>query len=142
MQTKAEVKGRKGEIETIRILRYLGYEVRRPDLMFFDGENWYNIEVKNKEPFEPPPDYMQGIPRKQWFDDMRIYKKTGLRTILVVKGKEGQWLGQYLDKLEPNYSSQQLRLKCGDLLFFKLTQFKLLFTLLTNKEENCSQKQP
>lgn len=128
----AKVKGDEGERKIIDILKNLGFLIRRPDLIYFDwkGKKWYFIEVKNKEPFEPPPDYMQGIPKHQYDRDIKIYKDVGVRTILVVRGKDNEWLAQFIDKLIPESDPRPIPVNNDVLVWFSLKQFIPLFTFL------------
>jgi hypothetical protein len=126
-------KGNEGEKAIIKILHDLGYTIRRPDLVFFEPRQreWFMVEVKNKEPFTPPPAYMQGIPRSQYEKDMKIYNETKLRTLLVVRGKDNEWLGQFIDELEPVPDPRPHCFNDDVLVWFNLDTFQPLFKIVT-----------
>jgi len=120
-------KGEKGEAIAIKILKLLGVDsIRRPDLVFRVKDKWFSVEVKNKDPFEPPPAYMQGIPRSQFLKDLDI-NTTGLTTILLVRGKENEWLAQFTVKLIPHKDPRKVRIMDDDLVWFELEQFESAF---------------
>ena len=124
MQTKAEVKGRQGEIEIANLLREYGWETRYLDRL---GKSplgdWFMIEVKNKEPWEPPPAYRQGLLENQYRVYMELYQKHDLRCLLIVQGLDG-WLVQFMHLLTPNDYTTLKDNK--DYVFFNLTQFMAL----------------
>ena len=123
MTTDAEKRGKKGEIEVTNLLRDGGWEIRLLDRLGLSPKKglWHFIEVKNKEPWEPPPNYQQGLWMYQYTFYKQIHYLFGLRTILIVKGKNGEWLAQFMNNLKPN---NYRKLKDGKQYgFFNLDQF-------------------
>ena len=117
-------KGDKGEYEIIRLLHQYGVEkVRIPDVVWLHpiSKRWYYFEVKNKEPFEPPPDWLQGFPQLQFIKDIHI-DASGLCCIYIVRGKDGGWLAQYANLLEPISNPPQANTE-ENLVWFPLSQF-------------------
>lgn len=127
----ALAKGHEGEYEIIRILKDLGCVVRRPDLIFLppNSKTWILVEVKNKEPFSPPPKFMQGIPQSQYDNDMRIWNFERLRTLLAVRGSQKEWLAQFMDELKPEPDPRSIAMNEDNLVWFGLEQFQPLFTI-------------
>jgi len=122
-----KAKGEQGEAIAIKILKLLGVDsVRRPDLVFRVKDKWFSVEVKNKEPFEPPPDYMQGIPQTQFLKDLDI-NSTGLTTILLVRGKENEWLAQFMVNLIARKDPRKIQIMRDNLVWFELGQFEPAF---------------
>lgn len=130
-QTIEEI-GRQGEIEVTHLLRDEGWEIRLLDRLGLSPKGlWCFIEVKNKEPWEPPPSYQQGLWMYQYTFYKQIHYLFGIRTILIVKGKNGEWLAQFMDNLTPDDYRQ---LKDGkEYGFFNLSQF-LSFSQFLEKE--------
>ena len=96
-------KGDEGEREVIQILKSFGVQkIRIPDIVWLHPitKKWYYFEVKNKEPFEPPPDWLQGFPQSQFVKDIHI-DAAGLGCIYVVRGKDNEWRAQYANLLNP-----------------------------------------
>lgn len=93
--------GKEGE----RIARHILKDVMRVDEIFqadwmvkARGE-WYVVEVKHTEAFEPPP--YRGYGLKAYQADMRLlfYKDMGIRCLfMVIDGESVYW--QWLDVLE------------------------------------------
>lgn len=62
---------------------------------------YYVIEVKNKELFEPPPFYGQGLDIRQVKARIKFYKDTGIRCLfLVISKPENKIFWNWLDELE------------------------------------------
>ena len=128
---KPEDRGKEGEFEIARILKAFGVQkLRRPDWVFLHPikQKWYYVEVKNKEPFEPPPDWLQGFPQSQFVKDIHI-DAAGLSCIYIVRGKNNDWLAQYANKLDP-LKNPPLSLVNENLLWFPLSQFEPLEVFL------------
>lgn len=123
MITKEEIKGEKGEIEVTSLLGKDGWEIRISDRLGLSPKKglWHFIEVKNKEPWEPPPSYQQGLSMYQYTFYKQIHHLFGLRTILIVKGKNDEWLAEFMDNLKPN-NYRQLK-DSKNYAFFNLDQF-------------------
>ena len=126
--------GDQGEREVYRLLREAGItRIRRPDFCIFPKNLWLTIEVKNKEPFEPPPAYMQGMPKIQYINDMSM-TNLGMPSILVVKGKTHDWhdwLAQYIIKLEPQPDPRTHIKSHDEIVWFNLTQFEPIAQFLS-----------
>jgi hypothetical protein len=121
-------KGSDGEFAIIDILKKMGVQhIRRPDFCFYSKKRWYAVEVKNKEPFEPPPAYMQGIPRSQYYKDLDI-DATGLCCILAVRGNDNEWLAQYVAQLHSSDDPRTTKIIPDDLIWFNLSEFKPLWS--------------
>ena len=114
--------GEQGENEVSRILFEAGCSIRRDDrLIILPNDDLCFLEVKNKEPWEPPPDYMQGIHESQYRNYMKFYEKKNIRTLVFVRGINKEWLANWLDNLRPDVYRQ---LKDGkEYVFFKLSKF-------------------
>ena len=98
-------------------VQLLDCDVEEPNAHIF-----IKSEIKNKEPWEPPPSYQQGLWMYQYTFYKQIHHLFGLRTILIVKGKNGEWLAQFMDNLKPN---NYRKLKDGkNYAFFNLNQFE------------------
>ena len=124
-------KGDSGEKELMHILRSFGVEkIRIPDIVWLHpiSKKWYYFEVKNKEPFSPPPDWLQGFPQSQFIKDVHI-DATGLTCVYVVRGKNNEWLAQYANVLEPIQNPPQAN-KNEVLVWFSLSQFEPLDNFL------------
>ena len=123
--------GVQGEYEIAQILKANGIcHIRKPDFCVFIRNQWFAIEVKNKEPFEPPPCYAQGIPQTQYGNDMNM-THLGLPCILIVRGKDHEWLGQKLIKLKQIPEPRQHLLAKDDFVWFNLEQFKPIYEFLS-----------
>ena len=135
MREKERVKGigEAGEAEVSRILRSLGCSVRRADrtVKLPNGE-WSFLEVKNKEPFKPPPYYGQGIEIYEYEMYMEIFQRFGMRCVLVVRGKRNEWLTQFLDKLGGVKKYFKGGVQPGFSQFFNLDQFVPLRSSLSS----------
>jgi len=123
MEITAKEIGIQGEIEVTKLLRRKGWEIRLLDRLGCapDG-SWYFIEVKNKEPWEPPPSFQQGLWTYQYTFYKQFHYLFSIRTMLVVKGKNGEWLAQFIDNLKPNNYRQLKDRK--RYVFFDLNQFQ------------------
>lgn len=64
-----------------------------------DG-TWYCVEVKHKEPFEPPPFKGHGLQAYQADMRMRFYKEMKIRCLFLVVDMDGTIYWQWLDELE------------------------------------------
>lgn len=116
--------GNQGEHEIAKILRILGINlIRRPDFLVFLKCQWVAIEVKNKEPFRPPPAYMQGMPKNQYSSDLNM-THLGMPCILIVRGKDNEWLAQRLIKLKPQPDPRKNIKSNDEIVWFNLSQFK------------------
>lgn len=115
--------GDQGEREIARLLHASSVNlIRRPDFLVFFKNEWVAIEVKNKEPFQPPPSYMQGMPKTQYFNDLNM-AHLGMPCILVVRGKDKEWLAQYIIKLKPQPDPRKHIKSNDEIIWFNLSQF-------------------
>ena len=75
-------------------------QVMQVDWIFQKGGDYYLVEVKHQEIFQPPPFYGHGLPKWQIKARLEFYKRTGIRPILLVieKPKKAVY-AQYLDVL-------------------------------------------
>jgi hypothetical protein len=116
--------GNQGEHEIANLLHECGInQIRRPDFCIFMKGIWHGIEVKNKEPFQPPPAFMQGMPKQQYLNDLNM-TQLGMPCILVVRGKNHDWLAQYLLKLKPQPDPRKIIKSTDEIIWFSLNQFK------------------
>jgi len=122
-------KGKQGETEIVHLLSIYGIEqIRVPDALWLHpiSKKWYYFEIKNKDPFEPPPDWLQGFPETQFKKDIHI-DGLGLTCIYVVRGQNHEWMAQYANKLTPTQNPPKSNLR-ENLVWFKLSDF-ISFTL-------------
>lgn len=91
--------------KAMELLRERGFQfVQQPDLLAKKDGTWIIVEVKDKEIFEPGPNfphYGVGLDHSQLYLRMQPKEDLGLRTYLLyfVKGT-GDIYGEYLDELE------------------------------------------
>ena len=64
-----------------------------------DGK-WYCVEVKHKEPFEPPPFKGHGLESYQADMRIRLHNELGVRCLFLVIDMDGTVYWQWLDLLE------------------------------------------
>lgn len=113
--------GIKGEKEICNYLRSIGCPVKKSDGHTFIDGKYYFLETKEKEPFEPPPFYGQGLDTEQLEHYIHFYLQTGIRTLFVVLDREGNQVWNYLDEL---YQGPKTISKTQKITIFPLTQFK------------------
>jgi len=120
-------RGQKGEYEVTKILKQYQSieEIRKPDLCILVKDLWLAIEVKNKEPFNPPPKFMQGMPKSQYLKDLKM-TELGMPCILCVKGINNEWLAQWIMKLKPEPDPRTHIISKDKIVWFGLEQFKTL----------------
>lgn len=72
------------------------------DWMSLEYRNYILNEIKNQEPFNPPPFKGQGLPFWQVKARMKFYEDTGIRCRLIIFDplNKGEVLWQWLDILE------------------------------------------
>lgn len=130
--------GETGEVEVSGILRSFGCRVRCADrtVKLPNGE-WSFLEVKNKDPFEPPPYYGQGIESYEYDMYNEIFQRFGMRCVLVVRGlvvrgTRKEWLVQFLDNLKGEKKYFKGGVQGGFTQFFNLNQFVPLHSFLSS----------
>jgi hypothetical protein len=64
-----------------------------------DG-TWYCVEVKHKEPFQPPPFKGHGLESYQADMRMKLQSETGIRCLFLVIDMDSTIYWQWLDELE------------------------------------------
>ena len=95
--------GREGEEQARILLKRLGFEIQSPDWLAVKDNNWFCIEVKKKERFNPPPFEGHGLDNRQIYLRNRLLKEKGIRTYLMIfEIGTNNIFGQYLDILEKN----------------------------------------
>jgi len=122
--------GLKGEMDICRRLRDSGYYVKKPDGLIKIGNDFFLIETKNKEPYNPPPFWGQGLDYSQYQNYMEIYSLKKLRTIFFVKNKENEWVWNYLDRLNQG----QKHITKNQIILFPLSSFFSIDLLRKNQE--------
>lgn len=70
------------------------------DWMVKKDGNWYVVEVKHKEMFQPPPFYGHGLDIRQVKARMGFLEDTGIRCLFLVIDLDGTVYWQWLDVLE------------------------------------------
>ena len=126
---EAKYRGDKGEIEIVQILKLLGFKVRRPDWVAISPNGKILlIEVKNKEPFEPPPDYLQGFSLSQYEKDLLI-TTPNTPVIYIPRGKNHEWIAQTIINLKPVPKPSVVR-NIEPKAWFPISQFEPLFKFL------------
>jgi len=89
-----------GEKDVCRILRKMGYPVRKSDGHCLINDCFLLIEAKNKSRYwEAPPFDGQGIDKDQFDHYLELFVKWKIRTLLFVPGKEDGWVWNYIDEL-------------------------------------------
>lgn len=90
------------------------------DWMFKRGEEWYVVEVKCKEPFQPPPFKGHGLNAYQADMRIKVQKELGLRCIFLVFDVDGHIYWQWLDELEKtDYFTTRNNVRIYDIQYFK-----------------------
>lgn len=88
-----------GEKDICRILRKVGYPVRKSDGHIYLNGEYCAIEVKNKtRPWRPPPFYGHGLNKDQWEHYLDFQNQTGMRILLFIKCN-GTIIWNYIDEL-------------------------------------------
>lgn len=94
--------GIEGEKKAREVVKKNNFNCFGTDWILIDKlGNYYLLEVKCKEMFAPPPFEGQGLNINQVVSKQIFFKKTGIRTILLIMlpdNKRTYW--QFLDKLE------------------------------------------
>ena len=113
--------GTTGEKNICKLLRMLGYPVRKSDgHIFIDGQ-YCMIEhkTKSREWFAPPFDG-QGLDLEQWEHYIDFYKRTGIRVILFIEC-HGETIWNYIDELN---KVEKPHITPSKLIVFPLDKFR------------------
>ena len=94
--------GRYGEVAARLWLKKKGFSVFQVDWIAQDKDGqYYTVECKHQEMYEPPPFAGHGLPIWQMRRRLQFQLGTGVRAILAILDKKtNEWLWQYLDILE------------------------------------------
>ncbi len=94
--------GIEGEKKAREILKQNGFNIFQADWIAKSKEgDYYLVEVKHKEMFKKPPFDGHGLDVRQVLSRMEFYKKTKIRTILlIINIPDGKIYWQFLDDLE------------------------------------------
>lgn len=127
-----------GETEIAKLIKEKGADdIRFPDILFQCGRQWFIVEVKNTDPFRPPPDWYQAMGLSQYRKDLEL-NATGLTAILVVRGRSRRWLAQYINALRMMKDPRPVVVLTNKLAWFRLDQFEpadQFFQKLMSKRE-------
>lgn len=95
---------------------------------------WCFLEVKNKEPFSPgppgPPYWAQGLEIYEYEFYTDILKNKGVHCLFVVRGRNGEWLAQFLDVLKGEKTDVAGGVSPGPVVYYNLMHFIPLAKIL------------
>lgn len=94
--------GREGERIAREILKNIFKvdSLMQADWMFEKDGEWYCVEVKHQEAYEPPPFKGHGLPAYQADMRMRFQREVGPKCIFLVIDADGSIYWQWLEELE------------------------------------------
>lgn len=97
--------GRFAEEQARLFLKNHGFSVFQPDWIANKDGEYYLIEVKHQDRFEPPPFAGHGLPPYQVSMRLAFQKQTGIRVMLLIIDKSTkEWFVQWLDTLNEGIS--------------------------------------
>lgn len=117
--------GEKGEewVNKILVIKH-GAKIRESDGWIKVNGEWCLKEIKNQEPYEPPPFSGQGLPPHQFDFYMDLFRQRGVRCLFIVDNERNELVAEFLDVLAPHATN------IGDKnprVIFPLSIFKPLF---------------
>lgn len=102
--------GKEGEALAREILKkqFKVDDIFQADWLVKKNNEYYVIEVKHKEAFQPPPFEGHGLDVRQVKARMEFYKRYGIRCLFLVIDMTGTVYWQWLDVLEatPNHTTK------------------------------------
>jgi hypothetical protein len=118
--------GREGERIARDILKdTMGVdELMQADWMFKKNGEWYCVEVKHQDAYDPPPFKGHGLPAYQADMRMKFQKEVGPRCMFLVIDSDGSVYWQWLDVLEQTkfIETKNNHRRIYDIKYFKRIQ--------------------
>lgn len=136
---RVEELGKAGEREVMELLRRLGCCVHRADITAkLPHYGWCFVEVKNKAPFSPGPPglpyWAQGLEYYEYEFYTDILKGKRMHCLFVVRGRQDEWLAQFLDVLKGEKIYIEGGVSPGNVMYYNLIDFKPLDNILGTKK--------